>query len=243
MINIIYCFYSLVDRAPKTTTMQDPIWKEIEARKYKVNPFDKRFVDLTTSAVTGFNHLQDGDVDELDEVTRNIRARADIISCQISQLLKEANSIPGDSLDEKADRQPANRNGKQGKSRKEELSSLVETNQHYFASEHTVDAAKALLCRQFHEGNLTHIPKSILQTRLLWVEELANSAVGTNLQSIVAPFCINTRNPSQVAFQCISVSAGGGSSDDPINAKEVGEVVEGVDTSLFRTGPDLLSDM
>ena len=69
--------------------------KDLESRKYKSNPFEKKYIDLTTSSCIAGDPSTD-DIFGLDHLSRSIRARSDIISCQIDFLVKEAISVSND---------------------------------------------------------------------------------------------------------------------------------------------------
>ena len=66
--------------------------KDLDSRRYKSNPFEQKYVDLTTSSYAAESTSTE-EILDLEYLSKSIRARSDIITCQIAYLLKEATDV------------------------------------------------------------------------------------------------------------------------------------------------------
>ena len=69
--------------------------KDVESRKYKTDPFQKKFVDFTLTKFdsTIENDLTDVTEQNISNVTFNLKARSDLINAQMDYLFKSVNEI------------------------------------------------------------------------------------------------------------------------------------------------------
>lgn len=69
-----------------SSTINKAFQKDLENRKYSSNPFEKQYVDLTTSSCSEGNSTTNDSGLNLDYRQKDLKLRADIISCQVSIL-------------------------------------------------------------------------------------------------------------------------------------------------------------
>lgn len=151
------------------------IQKDLDSRRYKTNPFEQKYVDLTTSSYAAENILESESLD-LDYLSKSIRARSDIITCQIAYLLKEATSVSNTFDDVAA------KNNQQRKSAS--TNDDASTDGDYF-----VDAGHPIHHQQNdkvdrYDGD----QRSLLGDDLLWIHDLIRMLGPTKMEDIATEF-------------------------------------------------------
>ena len=148
--------------------------KDLEFRKYKLNPFEKKYVDLTiSSCVAGCSSTDDSS--GLDHLSKSIRARSDIISCQVEFLVKEAMRVIDISC-----RDIPNASGK--------ASNKMESKQDwlYFIEEDKILEHSLLDCLETNSN--AELPEEVISAKLPWLEEVVKSFEVSKLKEIISPF-------------------------------------------------------
>jgi hypothetical protein len=150
--------------------------KDLDARKYKSNPFEQKYVDLTTSSCVADDLTAKGDF-TLEFLSKSIRARTDIISCQVAHLLKEMTDV-SENFSEAKDIHEDHPKIKK-------LKSCLEVD----------DYSNLFICKKavndsHHEVKSQNIDPDARcdDTELLWVEELARSLEPSVIKDITRPF-------------------------------------------------------
>ena len=141
------------------------IEKEIANRQYKLNPFDKKYVNLTTSSIHNQTNV-DGD-EALDRFSKEIRVRTDIIGCQISYLIKEATAASSGRNN------LADVKSQEGKPKSLEIIDSSEDGcEGFFASIDLVDHDKLALLNHLEGASNTPIPDHLVHVNMRYTEEL-----------------------------------------------------------------------
>ena len=152
--------------------------KDLESRKYKSNPFEKKYVDLTTSLCIAGDPSTD-DTLGLDHLSKSIRARSDIINCQINFLVKEATNLTTDlSI--------------KGQSTTSTKKQIEENGAHnYFTYEKNLPDSRRCLLEKVENGTPGQLPDEVMNARLPWLESLVKTLEESKIKEILAPFCKN----------------------------------------------------
>ena len=151
--------------------------KDLEFRKYKLNPFEKKYVDLTiSSCVAGCSSNDDSS--GLDHLSKSIRARSDIISCQVEFLVKEAMRVF-----DITSRDVANASGEASNK-----TDLKEDKIYFIEEDRIVDQSKHSLLDRLGTTSNSDLPQEVISAKLPWLEELAKSFEISNLKEIISPF-------------------------------------------------------
>lgn len=160
--------------------------KDLDARKYKSNPFEQKYIDLTTSSCVA-DDLSTKDDFGLEFLSKSIRARTDIISCQVAYLVKEMIDVSENFCEVKE---------KEDEHKKKKIRSRLE-----------VDDYSNLF---FHKSNLndsfeakgtpaTDSDEICNSSKLLWIEQLARSLEPSVVEDICRPF-LNGRQESADSY-------------------------------------------
>jgi hypothetical protein len=150
--------------------------KDLDARKYKTNPFEQKYVDLTTSSCVADDLTAEDDFG-LEFLSKSIRARTDIISCQVAHLLKEMVDVSENFL--------AAKDVEEDHPKKKKLKNRLEVD----------DYSNLFICKKGVSDS--HREEKFQSTdpdaqsddaELLWVEELARSLEPSVIKDISRPF-------------------------------------------------------
>ena len=158
------------------TALKD-LQKDLESRKYKLNPFEKKYVDLTISSCVAGDYSND-DSSGLDHLSKSIRARSDIISCQVEFLVKEAMRVF-----DITSRDVANASGEASNK-----TDLKEDKIYFIEEDRIVDQSKHSLLDRLGTTSNSDLPQEVISAKLPWLEELAKSFEISNLKEIISPF-------------------------------------------------------
>ena len=149
--------------------------KDLDSRRYKANPFEQKYVDLTTSSYAAENPLESEGLD-LDYLSKSIRARSDIITCQIAYLLKEATSV-SNTFDDVAAK---NNQQRTSASTNDDAS----TDGNYFVDAgHPIHHQQSDIVDQY-DGD----QRSLLGDDLLWIQDLIRMLGPTKMEDIATEF-------------------------------------------------------
>lgn len=156
----------------------DALKKDFDSRKYKSNPFEQKYVDLTTSSCA--------DSCDLVDVSLDLRARADIIGCQVAFLVKVVSTVSANFTN--CDNSAVS-NTKLKKENGKKLNQERDRQNQYFANYNGLkNISKHLLLKRLENNPGEDLPTEIMNGRLLWLEELIKSIKMSNLKEIVTPF-------------------------------------------------------
>lgn len=153
------------------------IQKDLDARKYKSNPFQQKYIDLTTSSlISGDNSHEE--ISNLEFLSKSIRARSDIISCQIAYLAKEAATVSGITLETKVVEFA-------GKSVVKKNATVRNDDVRYFIDENAVEESAIL--KDIHKDPECSGLKIGASTQYLWIDELIKSAEPSLIRKLCRP--------------------------------------------------------
>lgn len=157
--------------------------KDLDSRRYKSNPFEQKYVDLTTSSYAAANMSNEESLD-LDYLSKSIRARSDIITCQIAYLLKEATDVSETFV------------GASTKKNQQKKSEIM--NDDYFdSSDYFVDQGQPIHYQQrdkvdVHEKDQrTLVSNMIMGDDLLWINDLIRMLGPSKMDEIASEFYHN----------------------------------------------------
>jgi hypothetical protein len=152
--------------------------KDLDSRKYKSNPFEKKYVDLTTSSCVSSNTSNDNL--GLEHLSKTIRTRADIINCQVAHLVKEASNV---SVSFSADEVVSTKLKSKGK-----LGEQSDNFHDFFTNEDKIEDSPVSLLRQLETNPETSLPEVVMSAKLPYLEELLRSLKKEKLNKIISPF-------------------------------------------------------
>lgn len=152
--------------------------RDLESRKYKSNPFEKKYVDLTISSCVAGNPSSD-DSSGLDHLSKSIRARSEIISCQIDFLVKEAMHVVLDI----SGRAIANTSGKARNNLDFQRESSF-----FIGDDELVDFSRRSLMDYLGDNTTGKLPEEVMSAKLPWLDELVRALDATKLKEIMSPF-------------------------------------------------------
>lgn len=141
--------------------------REVETKKHKSNPFQKKYVDLTTSLFIFDKDKNVEDNSDIKLLASNIRVRSDLIDAQIDFLTKSANDISKHFLEVDFLEKPNIKDPKLKKQKckenqdKDESETTGDMNDPYYQAK-----VKVVQCLMINE-----IPCELLQTKLLWIKD------------------------------------------------------------------------
>lgn len=161
--------------------------KDLDSRRYKSNPFEQKYVDLTTSSYTAENMTNEESLD-LDYLSKSIRARSDIITCQIAYLLKEATDVSETFV--------------RASTKKNQQKKTKLINDGYFDNgDYFVDQGQPLHYQQrdkvdVHEKDQrTSLRNMIMGDDLLWINDLISMLRPSKVDEILSEFYRNDDPP------------------------------------------------
>ena len=150
--------------------------KDLDARKYKSNPFEQKYVDLTTSSCVADDLTAKADFG-LEFLSKSIRARTDIISCQVAHLVKEMMDV-SENFSEAKDKDEDQQKKKKLKNHLE-----VDDYSNLFICKKDVCDSNNEIRSQYSDSD---VPCD--SAELLWVEELARSLEPSLIKEISRSF-------------------------------------------------------
>ena len=156
--------------------------KDLDARKYKSNPFQQKYIDLTTSSLASGNTSYEG-ISNLEYLSKSIRARSDIIGCQLAYLVKEAATVSEILIEVKATEVV-------GKSVMKKDSTLRNKEARFFVAESSVQ--ESALLKKINEDPVGSGLEIGASTEYLWIDELLKSAEPSLMKRLCMPLCGTT---------------------------------------------------
>lgn len=145
--------------------------KDLDSRKYKSNPFEKKYVDLTTSSCVASSDDNLG----LEHLSKIIRTRADIINCQVAHLLKETSNV---SVNFSAD----------VVLKSKEKSIEQSDNFHDFFSDEIYLSNASIFPSQIETNSESMLSEKVMSAKLPYLEKLLRSLKTEKLNKIISPF-------------------------------------------------------
>ena len=163
--------------------------KDLDSRRYKSNPFEQKYVDLTTSSYATEKMSKEESLD-LEYLSKSIRARSDIITCQIAYLLKEATDI-SETFD-----------GASGKKNPQKKSSTTNDG-HSIDGDYFVDKGQPIHYEQPDKVELNEkdecklLRNMIIGDDLLWINDLVRKLGPSKMEDIASEFFHTDITPSR----------------------------------------------
>lgn len=151
--------------------------KDLDARKYKSNPFEQKYVDLTTSSCV-VDDLTAKDDFGLEFLSKSIRARTDIISCQVSHLVKEMMDVSENFSEAKEI--------EEDHPKKKKIKDCLEVDDY---SNLFIFKKAASHSRHDTQSQSTDFDAPRDNAELLWVKELGRSLEPSTIEDISRSFC------------------------------------------------------
>ena len=173
------------------------IQKDLDSRKYKSNPFEKKYVDLTTSTCT-VGETSTDDSFGLDHLSKSIRARSDIISCQVAFLVKEVTDV-SENL--------SKRNPTQTGPKLIGQPELNHSDSFFASKDGKLNIEKEILRKIIENNPNGKLPEEIVNARLLWIEELTKSLSASKMREILLPFLATESRLKTLHYEPIAISA------------------------------------
>jgi hypothetical protein len=150
--------------------------KDLDSRKYKSNPFEKKYVDLTTSSCVASSDDNLG----LEHLSKTIRTRADIINCQVAHLVKETSNV---SVNFSAHVVLIST-----KLKSKEKSIEKSDDFHDFFTDEGYINDDSISHSQIKTNSESRLSEKVMSAKLPYLEELLRSLKTEKLNKIISPF-------------------------------------------------------